>query len=258
MKIRLSQDLKYELRRFSSKWGRHILQVGTGWVLGLLAVCFLATPLGTRLELFLLHGFYQLRGPRQPPSDVVVVAVDDPTYKELGASTNFPLPRKFIAQALETINKADPRVLILDGNIQRERLIDPDADDRIAAALRAGPSTIWNGEIPISADQNPEAVSIPSDDLFRRSAKMELTMAVFGMHQEVLHISSSSSVNSSLFERVEIAKALVELGHFQVGSPGVADLINYYGGRTTLFFASPSSPSSKATSPPPKRSSETK
>ncbi len=205
-------------------------------VLAFVAVFIYLSPLGLRLELTLLRGFFALRGPIAPPPDVVLVAIDDQSYKVFGASTSYPLPRRYIATAFESLQAAKPKVIIVDAKIPNERMIDPDADARIEAALKQGRVAIWNGRGTASA-AGAEEVEIPSEERFRKAAAMELPMRLYSVLDEVVFVGNpSSAVDASapVGERVWHARPLAEIAGYEIVPPGPRDLINYYGGAGTV------------------------
>jgi CHASE2 domain-containing sensor protein len=226
--LRLSPEARYLLKSLTRKWGRSFFQIGLA-LLGTILCAVFHLSIGASLDIDLLRPFYSIRGPRPSPPQVVIVAVDDLSYQALEASTNYPLPRKFIATALEVIQKEKPRLLILDAKIPNERLIDADADNRIANSLGAMPSTIWSGENPDQDTQYGSAIQIPSDEKFRAAAKMELPMLMYGNGTYTTYLTSRVSNPRSVDDLVPLAKPLRELGKISLTPPGPYDLINFYG-----------------------------
>ncbi|HEY9625192.1 MAG TPA: CHASE2 domain-containing protein [Crinalium sp.] len=68
---------------------------------------------------------FKIRGPIPPSNQVVIIGIDDPSLKELGS---FPLPRRYYAQLLEQLTKAEPSVVAID-----LLLSDPDPEDPLLA-----------------------------------------------------------------------------------------------------------------------------
>jgi hypothetical protein len=111
---------------------------------------------------------------------------------------------------------------------------DPEADARIEAALRNGPTSIWSGKTPqpgseLAISDPTPFVTLPSERRFRAAARMELDMLIAGRLGVRSLIALTSDPAASLYERVPIARALVELAKIDVASPGPRDLINFYG-----------------------------
>ena len=105
------------------------------------AFVWLTLPLGVVLDQALLRQIFTLRGPIDPPEDIVIVAIDDTTFQKLELSPRQPLPRKYFADALEQIISANPRLVILDLAAFRET-DDEEANSRIERAL--------GGSIPVT------------------------------------------------------------------------------------------------------------
>ena len=200
-----------------------------------------------RIDIGVLSAFFSMRGALKAPEDLVIVSIDDNSYKTLEASTNYPLPRSEIATALETIASAAPKLVLLDLKIPAERAFDPAADARIVAAIERVPATIWSGKTGGSV----LADLLPSDSPFRKAAKMELDMLVAGTagfrlyvadpHElgneipvEVVRKESPESVKAALYRRAEIAKPLIELANFPIKVPAPHSLINFYGPSETI------------------------
>jgi CHASE2 domain-containing sensor protein len=193
-------------------------------------VSVILTPtVGVLLDLKLLQTFYTLRGPRTPPSDVVLVGIDDETYRVLELSAKYPVPRKYIAEALETISRGNPRVVILDARLPKEEGIDDAADARIEEAIRNAPTSIWSGELPGS---DGKTMVLPSAERFRAAAALELPMLVYATplkSTEMISLTNLKARDHSLAERVPISRALTQLGGFELDNPGAEALTNFYG-----------------------------
>lgn len=230
----ISAELKDELQRFNRKWAKPLFQVAVALLLGIAIVSFWRTTVGQRFDFFFLEKFHDLRGPLPPPNDVILVSIDSEAYEKLEQSTNFPLPRHYLADALERIIDASPKVVILDAKIPNERTIDPAADLRIEEALKKGPTTIWSGAIPTDLSDPVAVLNLPSDERFRKAAKLELSMAVYGVDNVLAYVANPNTQTKGLAESVPVAQALVELGKFPIHTPGRRDLINFYGPPGTI------------------------
>lgn len=230
--MKISRELRYAIKQLKRRFQGPLFQAGLAFVFAFLAIVVFASPVGQYLELSMLRSFFSLRGPLPPPSDVVLIAIDDRSYQVLGASTNFPLPRRYIATALEVIQAAKPKVTILDAKIPEERLIDPQADARIEAALRLGKVSIWNG-VGVASAAGKEELALPSEERFRKAATMELPMRLYSSLDHLVYIGNPSpdTAKAALSERVWHVRPLTEIAGFAIPEPGpgVLDLINYYG-----------------------------
>jgi adenylate cyclase len=65
------------------------------------------------IELRTLDVRFQLRGPRDPGKDVVIVAIDQKSQDVLG---RWPFPRSHFAAAIDVLREAKARVIAIDGN----------------------------------------------------------------------------------------------------------------------------------------------
>ena len=66
------------------------------------------------LERFGLDVLFQLRGPRKPPADVCVVALDDASYPELGLDRAEAWPRELHAELVRTLAREGARSVAFD------------------------------------------------------------------------------------------------------------------------------------------------
>ncbi len=98
--------------------------------LGQLHIAGRATPLD-RLESALTDLRLRLAGPRTPPADLTVVAIDDATVRREGG---FPVSRTTMARIIERVAEARPRVIAVDV-LFLDAGRQPDADNALAAAL---------------------------------------------------------------------------------------------------------------------------
>jgi CHASE2 domain-containing sensor protein len=233
MKTYKLTELKYRFKKLWRKWAAILVQGLIAMLVAIGASFFWTRDAGQAADLFVLRNFFEWRGSRTAPEEVILVAIDDFSYGKLQASTRQPFPRKHTAEALERIVEAKPRVLILDAGIPKEDL-DPAADARLEAALKAGPTTIFSGQIPSedsgvsTSNPTPELI-IPSDEKFRKAAKLELPMTVPVTHGVVSRMLTNSKAGNNLAQTIPIARALIDLGAYSLESPGKFDLINYYG-----------------------------
>jgi class 3 adenylate cyclase/CHASE2 domain-containing sensor protein len=94
------------------------------------------SPVGHRLEESVgLAGLFHLRGPRAPPADVVVVAIDRSAAQALGLSIRpSEWPRALHARLIEILSGARTRVIAFDLSFATQAR-NPEDDRRLAAAL---------------------------------------------------------------------------------------------------------------------------
>jgi len=229
MKIKLSPETRFRVRQFRERWLRPLQHASTGFVLALAALAVVATPFGFSTDRTVLRFLFYLRGTRPPPPEVVIVSIDSESYQKLDASPAYPLPRRFIAEALERILAARPKVLIFDEAGPKDPFMDIEADARIEAALRSGPTTIWNGVASADSTDSDARIPLSSEERFRRAAKMELPMTAFFSDQEAIYLVNPTVVDGPLEELAPLSRPLVELAHLEIERPSDRALINYYG-----------------------------
>ncbi len=92
------------------------------------------TPQGRSLEALALDGAYLLRATGARPADILVVAVDEPSFQEIGLP--WPWPRRLHAKLLERLGRAGARAVILDMVFAEPST--PADDAALAAALAGG------------------------------------------------------------------------------------------------------------------------
>lgn len=113
-----------------------------------------------------LSTLFKLRGQRAAPNDVLIVAVDNNTGRQLGLNHETPdLPRTTYARLIEQLTAAGAVVIAFDIFFKKAR--DPDQDNRLAAAIRRAGNVILFGYI--------EQEALPTDSVgASRPAKGEI------------------------------------------------------------------------------------
>ena len=81
--------------------------------LALHASLFLS-PLGQRIETSQTDLWFRVRGARPTPSDLIIVALDEATYREMDLSHIQPLPRGVIGQLVTAVRDAGAEGCFLD------------------------------------------------------------------------------------------------------------------------------------------------
>lgn len=113
-------------------------------LVGLLAfvVAVVASTSGvlTGLELRLVDARFAVRGDLGPPPDVVIVGIDDPTFRQL--DLQWPFPRELHARVITALLRADARAVVYDVQFsERSTRADDEALLRAAANPRVVLST---------------------------------------------------------------------------------------------------------------------
>ena len=100
-----------------------------------LSIALWATDALENPEFSLVDARFSIRGEQDAPADVVVVAIDDKTFDQLGE--RFPFPRSRHAQAIDRLRRAGAKVIAYD--IQFTEPTEPKEDQALGeAAQRAG------------------------------------------------------------------------------------------------------------------------
>lgn len=104
------------------------------------------------LELRTLDLRFQLRGPLSlEHSPVVIVEVDNRTYKDLDA--RWPFSRAWHARLLRNLRAAGARAVVFDIMFTESAAGDPEGDKELAAALAEADDTILSGEVITEGDR---------------------------------------------------------------------------------------------------------
>lgn len=160
---------------------------------------------------------YTVRGNRPPPSDVVLVQIDDRTLQELRSlsmASEFPFPRRYEAKVIDTLRRDGARTIALDMEFSHET--DP-ADDNalVEAVARAhgrivlattevgprGQNPILGGEgLPerLGARVGEALLTLDSDGVVRRVAYSFSGLQSFAV--ATAEVASGRRVAASSFE----------------------------------------------------------
>jgi adenylate cyclase len=94
-----------------------------------------------RLEYTSVNERFNIRGQQKPPSDVVVVGIDDKTFDEM--QVRWPtFRRKFHAQAIRNLTRAGASVIAYDVQFTEPDADHPQDDDTLIEAVRAQPLSV--------------------------------------------------------------------------------------------------------------------
>lgn len=101
------------------------------------ALALVAFASGIRdVELAALDARFELRGSSQPPSDVLLVAIDDRTFSEL-RNVRFPIPRSMHGRLIDRLSRAGAKVIAYNIQFTEETSIEEDSA-LVQAVARAG------------------------------------------------------------------------------------------------------------------------
>jgi adenylate cyclase len=142
-------------------------RVGALWIFSLLLVFPLAFfSLVSELENQVLDGFFAMRGPREPPPELLLVGIDEPSFQDLRLT--WPWPRSLHARLVDRLSAAGARLVIFD--IIFAEPSDPDNDAAFASSIKRAGNVVLAETIDYTNDRFfSRVISIRS--LFADSAK---------------------------------------------------------------------------------------
>lgn len=123
---------------------RHIASALTAAAVAVaIGLATLLSPVGAAMEDWTTDQRFQQRDPR-PPSEVVVVGIDDVTFSEL--ATRWPFPRSLHAQAIDRLTAGGAAEIVYDIQFT-EPTIESEDMALFEAIRRSGKVTLATGEI---------------------------------------------------------------------------------------------------------------
>jgi adenylate cyclase len=130
-----------------------------------IALLFFLFGLLKPLELGVLDSHFSVRGKQKPPSDVVVVKIDDATFdkpSEGGLGLQWPFPRHYHAIVLDRIHRDGANVIAFDVQFTEESV--PKEDNALIDAVdRDRPVVLGTTEV----DENGHTAILGGDDFLR-------------------------------------------------------------------------------------------
>jgi signal transduction histidine kinase len=186
-------------------------------------------PLFSLLELKGLDLLFRLRGPLAPPSDIVVIAIDEPSFAEI--SKQWPWPRSLHARLIDQLKKAGARVIGFD--ILFAEPSRPEEDQVLARAIREAGNVVLAGERSVIADRLfRHTILVDPIEPFKTTASVGIA---------TLPIDPDGTVRRPLPVPPDLpsfASRIVRLylgdGRHGVGDPSQAILINHLGPPRTV------------------------
>lgn len=187
-------------------------------------------PLFSLLELKGLDLLFRLRGPLAPPSEIVIIAIDEPSFAEI--TKQWPWPRSLHARLIDQLKKAGARVIGFD--ILFAEPAQPEEDRALARAIREAGKVVLAGERSVVADPRfRQTMLVDPIEPFKTTASVGIA---------TLPIDPDGIVRRPLpgsHNLVSFASKIVELyvGEQQHGvRPAFNEtmLINYFGPHRTI------------------------
>ncbi len=198
------------------------------------------------LELKSLDLFFTLRGPLAQPAAIVIVAIDEPSFAELGRQ--WPWPRRLHGQLIRQLNQAGAKVIGFD--ILFAEPSEPAEDRALAQALRAAGNVVLASEVtviddpafrhilraePIPELQEAAAVGIPTivrdaDGTVRRTRLLPPDMPHFAFQIISRYLGEQAPVaGSAMAGRTESCPDLsCEVLINYLGPPRTVRTVSYY------------------------------
>ena len=215
-------------------------------VVALLAVAALAVGLGvlayaTHLlrgtELQTINARFSIRGAQPPPSDIVLVEIDNATFQtltRLRLHSEFPFPRRYDARVVDRLRRAGARTIALD--LEFSHPTDERDDLALFEALRRARGKTVLAATEVGQGGNTEVMGGPERlrEIGARAAEARLTVDPDGSVRRFAYsynkLPSFAVVSAERATRRPIPASLFEGGTLPidyVGPPGTIRSISY-------------------------------
>lgn len=202
--------------------------------IGVLSSLILATSLVEDLEFRVSDQWMRLRGREAPPPKVVVVAIDEPSYRELKASFDKPWPRSLHTKLLNRLKEFGAKRVAFD-ILFTGASSEPDADTSLSQALGNIPSVIAVESTVRTVGNQAGGYQLEELDRpyepFRKVAQ-EALIGLQDIKGTIRSFPRPRSEQERQFATLSQAAAGVRPDTFPL--PGPRDLIRYYGPGRTL------------------------
>jgi len=211
---------------------RNVIRIGVAFLVVSLYSELALSPLGDTMDNLLLRELFSLRGPRSVPQSVALVRLDKRSYRRLGLlreGSVLPL----VSQAIEKINAAGPKLIILDFLLERPAK-ESEANARFIKALSDSPSVIGSGvdeyiDTDLTGERTLSVERVQPHESFANAAKAVSHLLVRTTSSVVTRMSLSDDESYQRMEKVPLLKPLRKLVSPDLEEPGDYDVINYYG-----------------------------
>lgn len=214
-------------------------------------ICYILsyTAIFENLELKSYDLRFRIRGPVEPDSNIVLIAVDDQSFISL--NTRWPFPRSYFARLIENLNEAGARLIIFDVTFTEQSQLIPREDRDFSEALAKSDNVILAGKMVHEMNNAPYLmkpipmfeqkahswglVNIPEDqDGFVRSYNLFQTRRdsmLFPLGIEILHILETKAgypkIENKLYD-LTVGRYLIPKFNYN------SILINYCGPRESF------------------------
>lgn len=214
---------------------RWIILLLLSLLLSIFHTVMFATPLGDKLEHAALDLWFNLRGIRKPPSDFVIIAMDEESYTQLGVPLNQAWPRSIHADLLQRLKEMGAKRIVFDV-LFLDAGPDKTADERLAQAFGSIPTTL--GTEQGKKDMSSGTGSYTIDVLFQPYepfAKKAASLGLVTLPEQFAHVRRFWTERSHITEDLPTlaeAGAGVDLENAEL--PDKYDFINFYGPPGTI------------------------
>lgn len=201
----------------------------------LLALPISTTDLSARIEYASLDALFHWRGSVAPPTDAVIVAIDEQSYANMGVSFTSPWPRALHARLLNALTDAGAKLVVFDV-LFSDSGPEQGADDELAEAMRRVP-TILGAALGLSHKATMQG-SFLLEEMIRPAPLFEEAAAgvgTIGFPLDDNRVRRFMTRRSEVFPDVPpLAEAVVETLGDSFRYPRQRDLINFYGPSRTI------------------------
>lgn len=180
-----------------------------------------------------------LRGPQEPPPDIAIVAIDNPSIQEFSEHFSWPWPRSVHALLIDALNRAGARAIVFDVIFDLET--DPLEDRELARAIRESRApVILAATLEVIDDPRFRMVQqVYPIDLFLE-AGAEVGFATLNPDRDGvlragrLSIGGASTLAVQAYETLHgpLDSARIPIASFEGEDPQI--LINYVGGARSI------------------------
>jgi len=218
------------------KMKRSILSFVLAVAIGLIHLSILTSPWGDRVELVLVDIWSSLRGPVAPPKDVVLLAMDESSYRILGLSTNQAWPRAVHAKMLRRLKELGAKRAVMD-ILFIGPSADPQGDRALADAIGEFPTVLGvdtgSGLNAAAGTYDAEIEEMLKPD--PSFAEVAEKLALVKMPEKDGFIREFVIPRSHITQDLPtLYEAAAGVSHSEIGIPEGRDLVWFYGPAGTV------------------------
>ena len=207
------------------------------WVLIVLLALFCAllqmqissSSWGAKIEPLALDLWFQQRGPIKPPDDIVIVSMDESSYRVLGVPLSSAWPRELHAQLLIKLKELGVKRVVMD-ILFLDAGPNAEADRRLAEALKLSPTVIgvdaaMREEVSAVGRYTLEDVYEPLE-IFAENVE---SLGLARLPDDFGHIRRFLNAHTKATQNLPILYEAALGPDFSGAVPNERDLISFYG-----------------------------